>query len=288
MKNFFLLLGVLLSLMLIFAGCGGKEIDCSTQNTPYVKYTYDEDQKECVVLSSVQMNECGNGVPEEGENYCNCPVDDGGDVEKDDSEFGCFGNEGDYLSYSCNEDTNSCELYITDKVQKNQKLVSLNNGKTFQFDVQVEYFKPFILDERNNNIKLKFLLKNIRDEDRYKIKDIVIRNVYVVTRDGRILGEKNINKMFAKKLDSYEFEMSLDGFSINQFEQKMSNVEVKALITFTEEIYGIDYSSGNDEYVLSESNDMSVDLKEIFERDFIVIDPNNIEEVEEASGDGWD
>jgi len=156
--NFIFLL--VIPLLILISSCSKEIPDCSSQNTPYEKYKYDKVAQKCIVSESIQENVCGNNIKEKGETYCNCKKDVP-DKTISIEEGGCSGGKGEFLTYECNSLTKKCELFITDKVKKNSKLLSLREGGNFALDAQVNYFFPFMMYRHKVNIEILLNLQFI-------------------------------------------------------------------------------------------------------------------------------
>lgn len=265
--------------LLLFSGCGDEIPICSEQDTTYTKYLWDEDIEECIVSKEITENVCGNGIKEDGETYCSCP-DDVSNKELPIDQGGCSGNKGDFLEYKCSDETKQCELKITEKVKKISKLLTLKSGSSFAIDGQVNYFVPFMKDR--HTVDIDFMLKNILDTPDIKIKDLTIRKVYLVTQANELLGEKTIDKKFKDLYDNFKTSISLDSFSIDTFNVDMRNTNLKVLISYTKETY----SKTDGVYSLSKSENLNIEIKQVFESKFQIIDPQNKNEEIEISG-GW-
>lgn len=179
-KKFSLFLLVALSLFL-FSGCG-EEIDCSSQDSTYIKYKLNEDTDICEVAKEIPEDECGNEIPEEGETYCNCPKD----VGKSHPKLGCFGSKGTYLNKSCDDFTKTCVLSQNNKVVKETKSLEFKNSDLV-FNTRAEYNTPFILHTvENNEISLEISLLKFGSSSK-NYKNIFVKELRIEDSKSNIL-----------------------------------------------------------------------------------------------------
>lgn len=178
----------LLAFFLILAGCSSIP-DCSTQNTQYVTYAFNEDSAQCEVVEQVEKDVCGNGVQEQGETYCNCQED----VNKEHPELGCFGEKGEYLESMCVEE--QCVVQQNEKVVSQTKQLEFRNSD-FTIKAELEYNSPYITSEDVESeigIRLELFSTN---QDR-NIKNIRVQSVEFFNRDDVKLGESNLGTTFS-------------------------------------------------------------------------------------------
>ncbi len=228
-KSKFLVL-IILILVFLLSSCGKKEVDCSSYNTNYKKYSYDEESKECVLVEEIEKDICGNGVIEEGETYCNCEKD----VPKDHETLGCNGSKGEYLEYSCNENK-ECVLLPNEKVvNMNKKLEGIRNND-LELDVNLKYTEPFItnLKERNSVLEIDIQLYK-KDPN---VKNLKVESIEILDEDNIQLGKTILNTLlsFDNKISKkFKFTEGLKEFK----EEK--NIEVVITLIYQYEKYDRD------------------------------------------------
>lgn len=266
-----------LSSLLILSSCSGELPNCTDKDTDYVKYDWNEELKSCEIIKKIDKNKCGNGVQEGSETFCNCPKDV--DKKLDIEEGGCSGNKGDYLEYVCN-DKKICELEVTDKVKKNSKLISLKSGSNFAIDAQVYYYLPFMLDR--HNVEVEFLLKDIADTKTIKVRDVIIRKIYLVTQSKDLLSSQTSNAQFGEKFSIIKTKIPLNEFSLDTFNKDVKNVYLKLLISYTKDTYD---SKGE---TIIKTETLEIEVQELFESKLAIIDPQNKNEELDGAGGEWD
>ena len=265
----------LVMFFIVFAGCSSEK-DCNSMNTDYTTYSYDEELDKCVLVDEIERDICGNSVQEEGETYCNCPSD----VKDKDvpiEEGGCSGNKGEFLSYYCNDETNDCELRVTDKVKQNSKLISLRAGSDVEFEATVEYYFPFMIDR--HNVEIDVLLKKFKNSEDLKVKNINLRKVYIVTTDDELLGHINVNEEMEEQYDNIKLNIPLDAFTFETFDIEKRNVLLKFLVNYDKVRY-------NDGEIYKETSETE-EIQEIFETKLHIIDPDKKNEDLADTGGGW-
>lgn len=268
---------ITISFLLLFAGCGEEVKDCSSMNTQYKYYSFDEETQSCILSNEIEKDVCGNDVKEDDETYCNCP-EDVADKTLSIEDGGCSGNKGDYLEYSCSEETNTCELEVTDKVKQNSKLLTLKEGSEVEFDVKINYYTPFMLDR--HNIEVEILLKNFRNDEDGIVENIMLRKAYIVNSDDELLGEIDINKELEKQYDTMNLEIPLNTFTFDTFDIEKKNNYIKLLLSYDKKRL--------DKGEVTKSESITTELKENFERKLHIIDPEKKNEDLGTSGSsGW-
>jgi len=265
---FFLIVAFLVS------SCNKEIPDCSLQDNTYEKYSYNPDSNQCVLTSTIQKDVCGNKIIEEGETACNCPKDV--DINTPNSNGGCSGSKGEFLKYYCEDKTKTCELAVTDKVEKKSSNPILRASGEFEFDSKIYYFQPFMTDR--HKIKVDLYLKDIKNSESVKIKDIVLRKAYIETSSD-LLGTIDLNKKFSEKFEDYSFEIPLDQFSFDTFDTSYKNIKIRLFLSYNRE----SYSNGK----LSGVEEKTIDLKESFLDELKLINPSNKNEELEKASSGW-
>jgi len=275
-SKFLFLFFVVISIF--FVSCNSNIQDCSSQDTKYIKYSWDKELEKCIIDKEIDENVCGNGIIEKGETYCSCPKDVPNSklsIEKG----GCSGNKGEYLEYHCNDDTKQCELKITAKVKKKSKLVSLKLGSDLEIESEISYFVPFMKDRHKVNINL--MLKNKANLDEHKVTDIKINKIYLITSGGDLLASKDVNKPLNNLFDTISESLLLDSFTMDTFALDKRNVNIKLLVSYKNN----KYSKIKGNYELIKSINENKELKNIFESKFKIIDPRNKnEKIKDNSG----
>jgi len=220
-----LFLFVILSL-LFFSGC--SDVDCTKKDTTYEKYSFSEQEDKCVISSRIEKDECGNGIAEDGETYCNCKKD----VSKTHPEFGCDGDIGDYLEKSCNDDTKECDLFQNKKVIEEEKSLQFKNSDVI-FDVRVTLMNPFILNSADKN-KIKvdislFKLPSISNN----IKNIVIKEFKIENSQGVLLG----NKVYNEQISNIGDKVSTVEIALNDIKKysSLETLRVKLDVSYTKD-----------------------------------------------------
>lgn len=280
-KTIFFIVLILIS-TIVLSGCGKKVIDCSTKNTSYIKYKYDEKSDQCVISSQITKNVCGNGIAEKGETFCNCPKDVLKTVSLE--KGGCSGSKGDYLSYECNKNTKECELISTIDVKQESKLLSFNSGNYFALETEVYYNTPFIVDR--DKIKFTIMLKSSLNTDFLKIRNITIEKIYIKTAQNVFLGEATVKQKLYKQFDEITVEVPIDKITFDQFDEHFKRVSLQALMSYTKDKYAKDK---NEQYVLQDSSKQNVEFTQVFVDNFETINPesNNQEVGNKNQGSGW-
>ncbi len=155
--------------VLVLAGC--SDVDCSTLDTTYEKYS--EVDGECVA-KKIERNVCGNGIPEDGENYCSCP----NDVPESHPVLGCEGTKGDYLEKMCS-DNDECVLKQNDKVVPQKKSIDFKNSDVhFKGDFIINV--PFIINSEDDNkigVELEYFKQIAK---RAEIKDLTVKSLIII------------------------------------------------------------------------------------------------------------
>ena len=292
-KKFLIL--IFFCFLFLFSSCG--EIpDCSTQNTEFEIYGYDEDKEKCVIEKKIpnceekntdykiyeydsNKNECflseeiekdspTNGIIEEGETFCNAPDD----VPKNHSEFGCFGNMGDYLEYQCKN--NECILDKTKDVITEVREVNVKRGSYFNFLFTITFPKPYIYTyntdlDFDDTINFNIELFNLIASEDLKIEDLVIESIQI--KDGRLnlISEIIINEEFKKIKDSISLDFRID--EKIEFES-VDKIYFDVTVSYTKDKY--------DDGELYESEDIREVLKKNYINKYTFINPNYFEEEE--------
>jgi len=226
-SKIFLSILFLLSLFL-FSACG-EDIDCSKQDTKYLKYKLDEETKKCVISQEIPKDECGNGVTEDGESYCNCPDD----VDKMHPKYGCDGELGEYLEKSCNEFTKECAFTQNKKVVEETKSLEFKNSD-LTLSTKVIYNSPFILNTaKENSMKFDIELLKFGSTDK-KYKNILIKDLRIEDSSSNVLANIEYNENLANlgsKLSIKEV-----GFADTKKYDTTSTLKLKLVIS-----YSVDY-----------------------------------------------
>lgn len=217
-----------LAISLIFlAGCSNP--DCSSQDTTYKKYKFDEKLGECAIDKSIPQNQPDNGIIEDGETYCNAPQD----VPKDypDEALGCNGEIGKYLEKSCN-DKKECVLTQNEKVVENTISKELKNSEIV-FDVRTTYNNPFILNTEDLN-KIEFEITLFKFPQAYtNIKNIIVQELKLEDTNSRVLGNVEYNE----KLSTIGDKLPIKKVSLaatSKYETELS-MKIKLIVSYTKE-----------------------------------------------------
>jgi hypothetical protein len=186
--NFLILFLVLILGVIFFSGCSSSQ-DCSSMDSTYVKYGWNDDLGKCVIVKKIPQNVCGNGVPEEGETYCNCPKD----VRKTDPKYGCFGNIGDYVEKACNNKTKKCAFFENNKVVlENKQVLFKSSDLTIQANIKLN--NPFVLNTANKE-KIQFSLSLFnKKDDSIKIEDVIVNSFSILDGKNTVLANIELNK----------------------------------------------------------------------------------------------
>lgn len=219
---------ILLILLLLLGACSSSSstADCSSQDTPYVKYTYDSDTKLCVVKKTVQKDFCGNSIAEDGENYCNCPSD----VSKTHPQFGCSGSQGDYLEKTCNSNQ-QCVFLKNNKVVEQTKKVQIDNSDVV-FDALFKIDVPFITNTEDDN-RIAVELTYFNNGDNRNIRDLVVRELTLENSKLILLSQANYNEP-AGDLGHRFTPKYLEIQSPTQYSSKEA-IKVKLVVSYTKE-----------------------------------------------------
>lgn len=209
---------------IIFASCS-SDPDCSSQDTSYKKYGYDENLEQCVVVESIQQDVCGNGVQEDGETYCNCPKD----VGQDHPDLGCFGSTGEYLENVCQEE--KCVLSKNDKVvEQTKKLEFRNTDLTFEGLISLD--TPYILGSYEpSEIVIDMTLFSTSNS--YNIKDIRVDAISIEDTSSTLLASSQYNEpvsMLDPKLERKVLTLS----ETTEYEMQQQ-LRVNLIVSYTKE-----------------------------------------------------
>lgn len=220
---------VLILSLFIFSGCS-EEIDCSSQDTDYLKYKLDEETQTCIISKEIPKNKCGNGVAEDGEAYCNCPDD----VLKDDSKFGCEGTKGDYLEKSCDEFTKSCVLTQNDKVVEETKSLEFKNSDLV-FNAKAVYNSPFILNiAKENTVKFDISLLKFASIAK-KYKNIFVKELRVEDSKSNILASIDYNEQITSVGDKLSIKEI--GFADTKEYELKNSLKLRLVVSYDVEYY---------------------------------------------------
>ena len=181
--------------LLVLSACSTP--DCSEADTPYVKYEYDSEAKKCVVVKSIQRNKCGNGIIEDGEDYCSCSQD----VEKDNPALGCEGEIGEYLKKACSEEK-ECVVQPNEKVVVQTKDIELKNSDV----VVASSFKlanPFVLNTEPEG-KVRIDLEYLKPSTSAPITDLKAKKLQILNSRSIVLAEVNYDQTFMGVGDSVD------------------------------------------------------------------------------------
>lgn len=221
------------SLLLILAGCSSNSQDCSSLDTTYQKYYFNSDSKECEAKTPIKQNVCGNGVIEESDkNYCNCPIDDGGDIPKSHLEYGCDGDKGDYLSYMCSN-KQTCVLTQNDKVISQTKSVEFKNSDII-FNGDFNINKPLIVNiEEDNEIKVD--LEYFKTQTSSKISNIFVKEMIIENSASIKFAEISYNEKLDTPKPAYSFTQK--SFKIADTAKYLTKetLKVKLIIGYTKD-----------------------------------------------------
>lgn len=215
-----------LATTLIFAGCS-SDVDCSGEDTKYIQYIYDKDTKLCVVANQVQKNVCGNGVIEDGENYCTCSKD----VQKSHPTLGCDGTLGDYLEKSCNVDK-KCTLTQNNKVVEQIKSSEFKNSDLI-LSGRFKLNKPFIQNSDDSNVIESSLELFKYPSTSSIISDVVVNEIIVENSAGILFASQELNKPLSTLGSSLD-KIYLDLADVTKYYSKES-LKVKVIVSYTKD-----------------------------------------------------
>lgn len=221
-KYFFSIL--FLSILLIFSGCS-KE-DCSTLDTTYKKYGFDEEQDKCIIIKSIEENKCGNGIAEESDGgACKCPKD----VALTHPKFGCSGTLGDYLDKACVK--NECVYSQNDKVIEQTKSIEMKNSDVV-LESRVSLNTPFILNSADNN-KIKYEVSLVKfPSTSSNIKDLTVKEIKIENSNGLLLGSVDVNQKLATIGSSVSKQIEIS--DTNKY-STTDTIKTKLTISYTKE-----------------------------------------------------
>ncbi len=224
-KSFFLI--AISSILILFSGC--SDPDCSSQDTTYTKYTYDEESGQCLG-KEIQKDVCGNGVIEDGETYCNCEKD----VPKVHPIYGCDGELGEYLEKSCQKD--KCILTQNEKVIEQTKTIEFKNS-----DLTIEgkflINNPLILNTNDKN-GIQTTLSLFKTSSTYDIKNIIVKELKIENSKNIEFGYEQYNKPLAKIGDKLETR-KISIADTAEYETK-ETLKVKIVVSYTKETVNSD------------------------------------------------
>lgn len=225
--KFKILLSILfLSTLVLLSGCS-KQIDCSTQDNTYQKFTWDDTLESCVVSKTIPKNQCGNEVAEDGETYCNCPKD----VTKAHPKLGCLGTVGNYLEKACDE-KQECVLFQNDKVIEESKSLEFKNSDVI-IEARTSVNTPFIINSADNN-------KIIIDLTLFKfpvattnIKNLVIKELKIENSKGVLMG----NAQYEEELTNIGDKASTKNIKLSDTTKYTTTdtYKMKLIISYTKE-----------------------------------------------------
>ncbi len=214
-------------IFLIFLSACSGPVDCSSQDTSYVKYTYDSEQELCVVSNQIQKDVCGNGIIEDGESFCSCAKD----VPKVHPTLGCNGEEGEYLEYTCSSEQ-TCVLAQNKQIVEQTKSLEFKNSDVV-FSARVNLNKPFIQNLYNENkVVLDIELLKL-PQTSSRISGIIIDEILIENSQGIIYSSNVLNKAFTtlgSKQDNLEFSLS----DTTKYKSSES-LKFKVLVSYTKE-----------------------------------------------------
>ncbi len=240
---------------LFFVSCG-ETPDCSIHDTTYGKYIYDEESKTCKLDKSIKKNFCGNGIIEEGEDFCSCPKD----VSKTHKTLGCLGEEGNFLEKQC--ENLKCVLKQNNKVTLEKKSLDLKNSD-LTFKVEIDIFKPFVINSvEDNSININVELFNLNTQ-RINIKDILVKSIEIKNLKEILLGEIDINTKF-EKIESKATNLKI---KINDLPNYTNNEYLKLELTVT---YTKEYLNSKGEV---EKTDNKKEILKYSLGNYIIINP---------------
>ena len=224
-RNFFFV--ATFSLLILFAGCSGSDFDCSERDTQYIKYGYDPETRTCVVIQTIRMNECGNGVIEEGENHCNCPRD----VPASHPLLGCEGTIGDFVEKACKQ--NKCAVLQNSKVVDQTRNVEFRNSD-LTFNSEFTLGVPFVLNtEDNNRVEIKLNLFRTASGNT-RISNIRVGELVLENTGGIRYGSVNYNQRVdsvGTSLPSVSMELSdTTRYSVRE------NLRARLTVSYTRDI----------------------------------------------------
>jgi len=244
---------IALGIMVVLAGCASEELNCSDKNSDYKKYRLNAKGDVCELYKEINKDECGNGIPEDDETYCNCNSDVKNDVDIKDG--GCSGSLSNYLEYACDSGINECVLKVTDNVKKMSKQVEVAEGSRFSFDAKVNYFEPFIMGGRHD-FEVEFFVKEIMDTDSKKVRDIKLIKVDIVDKDDNVLATKRVSYDIDAKFEEFKFMLNNEAISIDSFDHIFKGIRIKTVVSYVEDTY----SGGN----LRRSEELTSEILEQF------------------------
>lgn len=229
MKKIYILF---LSIILILAGCS-SDPECSTYDTRYETYGFNEETQSCEVVNSLQEDVCGNGVEEEGETYCNCADD----IPKEHPEFGCFGEVGEYVENACNQRTQECGLYTNDKVVEQTKSLEFSN-RDITFDSRIVLTNPFIQNTDDEN-RVSVDIEVFSISDSVQLENIMIESLILEGRtSGVLFADIPYNQQVSSRGDQLGTKL-LELNSISSYEQR-ENLQFTLVVSYTRNILNRD------------------------------------------------
>jgi len=218
-KKYFKFINVLLVILLLLtiillSGCGQKP-NCSQYNTKYKTYSYNEKTGQCVLIKSIPKNVCGNGIPEPGETYCNCPQD----VSATNPQYGCSGSVGKYLVHKC-DNNKKCGLFPNKSIVYITKdLTYLKDSYVF-LDLKLTIQNPIIYNtEQNTKIKYDLSLFNVASSRSLNITNIHIDSIYLIDSSSNVYAEADLNKDLTlnNNLEGFLNIDEFNGFDIHKY-----------------------------------------------------------------------
>lgn len=217
---------LIISIMFIFAGCS-SDVDCSSQDTDYIKYTYDKESKLCVVSEQKQKDVCGNGIIEDGETYCSCAKD----VQKSHPTLGCQGTLGTYLEKSCNIDE-QCVLTQNSKVVEQIKSLEFKNSDVI-ISGRFKLNTPFIQNSEDSNVVEVSLELFKFPSTSSKISSVVVNEITMENSGGLLYASQDLNKPLSAVGSSID-KIYLDLADISKYQSKES-LKIKVIISYTKD-----------------------------------------------------